>query len=386
MYERLLKRPLVEARKSILLLGPRQVGKSTLMSALNPDWQLNFANPGTFREYISRPEKLADELDAADSKVKTILLDEVQRIPALLDMVQVLVDAKPGRFRFLLSGSSARKLRKGHANLLPGRVHVHYMHPLVASELGATFNLNRVMAHGSLPGVYSEADSKERAATLTSYADIYLREEIQAEALVRDVGAYGRLLELVAASSGRILNLNALCREAGVRYETARRYLDVLVDTLILFSVPAWSGSDRASLIAHPKVFLFDCGIRNALLRRPLDLPLDDERGLLLEHLVAYEIHRRAGGIWQEARLFHFRNRHGAEVDFILEVGKEIWGVEVKSSRDSEGIKTNAFATLAERTNRLKRRIVVFLGKKRQTRDGVEFIPFEEFVRGLPDR
>jgi uncharacterized protein len=384
MYERILNRQLQVSKKSLLLLGPRQVGKSTLLSGLHPDWSLNFAHPGTYREYVSRPERLADELEAADPKVRTILLDEVQRVPALLDTVQIVLDDKPGRFRFLLSGSSARKLRKGHANLLPGRVHTHHLHPLVASELGPDFNLNRAMAHGTLPGIYSETDPFERAATLKGYADTYLREEIQAEALVRDVGGYGRLLEIMAASSGKILNLNALCREASVRYETARRYLEVLEDTLIVFSVPAWSGSDRASLIAHPKILMFDLGVRNALLRRPLDLPQEDERGLLLEHLVAYEIHRRAGGIWQDAKLFHFRNRHGAEIDFVIEVGREIWGVEVKSAKDSDGVKLTAFESLADRTPRLRRRIVAYLGRKKQVRDGVEFIPAEDFIRSLP--
>ncbi len=384
MYERILTLLLAEGKKSLLLLGPRQVGKSTLLKSLNPDLALNFADPRSFREYVARPEKLSNELDAADVGIKSIFLDEVQRVPALLDVVQVILDNHPRRFRFLLSGSSARKLRKGHANLLPGRIHVYQLHPLLASELGTDFNLNRVMAQGSLPGIYAEKDPKERFASLTAYADIYLREEIQAEALVRDVGGYGRLLEIVAASSGKILNLNAICRDAGIRYETARRYLEVLVDTLVAFTVPAWSGSDRASLIAHPKVFLFDLGVRNALLRHPLDEPLEEEKGLLLEHLVAYEIHRRLGGLWPGAQLFHYRSRNGAEVDFVVESGKEIWGIEVKSSRDSVGIKLSGLESLQERVGRLHRKIVVFLGTRKQVRDGVEFLPLEDFLQQLP--
>jgi predicted AAA+ superfamily ATPase len=384
MYERLLASILVQGKKSLLLLGPRQVGKSTLLRSLAPDFSLNFAEPRTFREYVSRPERLGEELAAADSKVKTVLLDEVQRVPAILDMVQYLSDERPGRFRFLLSGSSARKLKRGHANLLPGRIHVHYLHPLLARELGGEFDLERAMAHGTLPGMYSESDSDERSRDLVSYADTYLREEIQAEALVRDVGAYGRMLELAAASSGRILNLNALCREAGIRYETTRRYMDVLQETLIAFPIPAWSGADRASLVAHPKIFLFDLGVRNALLRRPLDRPLEDEKGLLFEHLVAYELHRRLGTYWPEAKVTHFRNRHGSEVDFVLEIGRETWGIEVKAGRDSEGFKVSGFTALMERVPKLKRRIVVFLGKRKQARAGVEFLPFADFQNELP--
>ena len=384
MYERAIQPLLSRGRRSILLLGPRQVGKSTLLGLLEPDLVINLASPAAFRDYVTRPDRLEAELRAADSSTRTVLLDEVQRVPALLDAVQVILDDMPGRFRFLLSGSSARKLRRGQANLLPGRIHVHYLHPLLASEMGSEFRLERVLAHGSLPGIYSERDPAARERDLRSYVDTYLREEIQLEALVRDIGAYTRLLEHVAAASGRVLNLRALCGDAGVSYETARRYLGVLEDTLVAFRVPAWRGSDRSRLIAHPRVFLFDLGVRNALLRRPLDRPLEDERGLLLEHLVAYELHRRAGDLWPEARLWHFRTHGGTEVDFVLEVGRELGGIDVKSSRDVRAKSLAALDGLAAHTRQLKRRIVVFLGARRQKLNGVEVLPLEEFLSGLP--
>lgn len=223
-----------------------------------------------------------------------------------------------------------------------------------------------------------------RALDLRGYADAYLREEVQAEALVRDLGGYVRLLDLVAASSGTILNLNALCREAGINHETARRYVDVLEDTLLLFRVPAWSGSDRASLVAHPKRFLFDIGVRNALLRRPLDDFLPDEKGLLLEHLVAQELHGRVGTLWPELSLFHYRTKHGAEVDFVLQAGRELWAVEVKASRQVSGALLSGFSSLAQRTKRLKRKIVVFLGDHRQKIEDVEVIPLTDFLAELP--
>jgi predicted AAA+ superfamily ATPase len=368
----------------VLLLGPRQVGKSTLLQALAPDLSLNLASPTTFREYVSRPERLEQELKAARPEVRTILLDEVQRVPALLDVVQVLLDEAPRRFRFLLSGSSARKLRSGRANLLPGRIHVHGLHPLLAAELGDDFDLERALAHGTLPGTWTEDSQEERALGLRSYVDSYLREEIQAEALVRNVGAYARLLEHVAASSGRVLNLAALCSDAGVVYETARRYLDVLEDTLVAFRVPAWRGSDRASLIGHPKVFLFDLGVRNALLRRPLDRPLDDDRGVLLEHLIAYELQRRAGGLWPEARLHHFRTRHGAEVDFLLEVGRETWAIEVKSARDVTPRLLTGLRAVGDHVPRIKRRILVFQGRRPLKLDDIEALPVQDFLASLP--
>ena len=384
MYERVLLPALARGRRNLLLLGPRQVGKSTLLSSLEPDLTINLASPATFRDYVAQPERLELELRAADRAVRTVFIDEVQRVPALLDAVQVLVDDQPRRFRFLLSGSSARKLRRGQANLLPGRIHLHHLHPLLASELAGDFNLERVMAHGALPGIYAESDPALRAADLRGYVDVYLREEIQAEALVRDLGGYTRLLDLIAAASGRVLNLNALCRDAGISYETARRYVEVLEDTLLVFRVPAWSGSDRASLVAHPRIFFFDIGVRNALLRRPLDRCLDDERGLLLEHLVAQELYRRTGSLWPELALFHYRTRHGAEIDMILQVGRELWAVEVKASRRVDRAALRGMDSFAQRAGRIARKIVVFLGPRRQRIDDIEVLPLDDFLAELP--
>ena len=384
MYERSLARLLRRTGRNALVLGPRQVGKSTLLASLRPDSTLNFASPRVFRDYVGHPERLERELDVAPESTRTVFLDEVQRIPELLDAVQVIVDREPSRFRFLLSGSSARKLRRGQANLLPGRVQVHGLHPLTVRELGADFDLDRVLAHGTLPGIYREPDPEIRASDLRSYTDSYLREEVQAEALVRNVGGFARLLDLVAAASGRILNVHSLSRDAGLGYETARRYLEVLEDTLVAFRVPAWSGSDRANLIRHAKLFLFDIGVRNALLRRPLDRPLDDERGLLLEHLVAVEIHRRLGSFWPEATLHHYRTRHGVEVDFVLSFGRETWGIEVKSGRRVHTSMLRGLKGLAYRNPQVTRKILVFLGPRPQVVDGVEVLPLKDFLDLLP--
>jgi uncharacterized protein len=384
VYERTLADRLSRDRRHVLLLGPRQTGKSTLLGALDPELTLNLASLGTFRDYVAQPERLERELAAAPATTRTVLIDEVQRVPALLDGIQAIVDAKPRRFRFLLSGSSARKLRRGHANLLPGRIAVHYLHPLLARELGADFNLDRVLAHGSLPGIYADKDQLSRSTLLRSYVDAYLREEVQAEALVRDIGGFSRLLDLVAASSGRVINLHALSRDAAVSYETARRYIDVLEDTLLLFRIPAWSGSDRASLVAHPKLLLFDLGVRNALLRRPLDRPLDDERGLLLEHLVGLELRRREGTIWPEARVYHFRTRRGAEVDFVVSIGRELWAVEVKASTRVDSHDLKGLEAFADRAGKVHRQVIVFLGARRQRLGDVEAVPLDDFLAELP--
>ncbi len=384
MYERALQSKVRATPRSLLLLGPRQVGKSTLLNALAPDRTIDLAGAQSFRDYLTDPARLERELAAADAATRTILIDEVQRVPALLDVVQSSIDQRPGRFRFLLSGSSARKLRRGQANLLPGRIHMHQLHPLLAREIGADFELDRVLAHGTLPGIYRERDPALRANDLRSYTETYLREEIQAEALVRNLGGYARLLDLVAASSGRILNANSLAQETRIGYETVRRYLEVMEDTLVLTRIPAWSESDRASLVAHPKLYLFDLGVRNALLRRPLDRPLDDERGLLLEHLVALELCRRRGSLWPELEVHHLRTRHGMEVDFIVTAGRERWAIEVKSSRHVDKPELRGVRRCADHVKGLTRRIVVFTGDQPQRVDDVEILPLARFLDELP--
>ncbi len=152
----------------------------------------------------------------------------------------------------------------------------------------------------------------------------------------------------------------------------------------LTFSIPAWSGSDRKSLVSHPKVYFFDLGVRNALLRRPLDTPLDDERGFLLEHLIAYEIHRRLGALWPEAAVYYYRTRHGSEVDFVIQLGRELWAIEVKSAGRLTSKARRGLDAFADREPEVKRRIVVYLGTRKQKWDNVEVLPLMEFLRQLP--
>ena len=298
MYTRILEEARLRATdRSVLVLGPRQVGKSTLLSSLKPDLSLNLASPRVFRDYASHPEQLERELAAAPPTVKTVFLrrSAAGARPARrgAGLARRII---PGRFRFLMSGSSARKLRRARANLLPGRVHVHHMHPLLASELGEDFDLDRVLAHGDAARDL-RAGRIARPARPTSGAT---RTHTSGKKSRRKRWS-GVSVALAASSTwwpplrGGFSMYRRFCRDAGLGYETTRRYIDVLEDTLVVFRVPAWSGSSRASLVRHPRLFLFDIGVRNALLRRPLDAPLPDERGILLEHMVACELHRESG-------------------------------------------------------------------------------------------
>jgi len=152
----------------------------------------------------------------------------------------------------------------------------------------------------------------------------------------------------------------------------------------VAFRIPVWSGSSRATLVAHPRIYLFDLGVRNALLRRPLDRPFDDERGLLLEHLIAYELHRRSGDLWPELELFYFRTKHDLEVDFLARVGREIWAIEVKSTRNVSPPMLTGLKRIGEQVPGVTRRILLFLGARPQAVDGVEVLPVEDFLATLP--
>lgn len=377
-YERVLDLPRLLAQKSFFLLGPRSTGKSHLIRAqLTGQAQvIDLLKSDNFLRLSERPGELEEMIHAGAKGL--VVIDEVQRLPILLDEVHRLIEETPTRF--LLTGSSARRLRQGRANLLAGRARQANLFPLVSAEI-PDFDLARYLTFGGLPQVYGSAEPHEE---LDAYVGTYLREEIQAEALVRDIGGYARLLDLIATASGRILNLSALAQDAGIGHQTARRYLEIMEDTLLLWRIPAWSGSDRASLLGHPKILLFDLGVRNALLRRPLDRPLPDEQGLLLEHFVGLELLRRTRDAWPEAKLYHFRTRSGVEVDYVVEVNRELWGIEVKASEDVRSENLKGLRVLGDRAAGLKRKIVVFLGPRRMRQDDVEIIPLLEFLAELP--
>ncbi|MBI4677729.1 MAG: AAA family ATPase [Elusimicrobia bacterium] len=199
MRARMLEARFRETSKSVLLLGPRQVGKTTLCRALNPDFIVNLADEASFVSYSKDPGRLGREVSAL-AKPSLVLVDEVQRVPALLNSAQAILDGNRGH-RFLLTGSSSRKLKRGGANLLPGRIIMAHLDPLSFWELGKDFDLERCLMLGSLPAVY--LDSREGADVLETYATVYLREEVRAEALARDIGAYARFLDAVAAASGQ---------------------------------------------------------------------------------------------------------------------------------------------------------------------------------------
>lgn len=329
---------------SFFLFGPRGTGKSTwLAQAFADALRLDLLAPEVLRAYQARPERLRERV-AAEPGVKTVVIDEIQKAPPLLDVVHALVEEQPD-LRFVLTGSSARKLRRGAANLLGGRLVAAHMPPFMAAELGSAFDLQRALRIGLVPLVWQAADPM---ATLAAYAGLYLQEEVQAEALVRQVGDFARFLEEISFSHGSQLNLAGLARETEIPRKRAEAYLEILEDLLLAFRLPVFQRRAKRQLVHHQKLYFFDAGVFRSLRPcGPLDAPAEIE-GHALEGLVAQHLRAlcqlRPGG----ASLSFWRTRAGLEVDFVVYGPDLFWAIEVKRSsrverRDLRALQ--AFAT-----------------------------------------
>ena len=311
---------------SFFLFGPRGTGKSTWLAQEFPGaLRFDLLAPEVLRAYQARPERLRERIEA-EPGVSTVVIDEVQKAPQLLDVVHGLVEQRRD-LRFVLTGSSARKLRHGAANLLGGRLVAAQMSPFLAAELGESFDLQRALQIGLVPLVWQ---APEPPATLAAYASLYLQEEVQAEALVRQVGDFARFLEVISFSHGSQLNLAALAREAEIPRKRAESYLGILEDLLLGFRLPVFQRRAQRQLVQQQKFFFFDAGVFRSLRPRgPLDVPEEIE-GMALEGLVAQHLRAlcqlRAGG----GQLSFWRTRSGLEVDFVAYGPGLFLAVEVK--------------------------------------------------------
>jgi predicted AAA+ superfamily ATPase len=324
--------------RSCLLLGPRQTGKSTLVRSLLPtrSWEVDLLRHDVFLRYTREPSLFRREVEAkAVSGTRTIFVDEIQKVPELLDEVHGLVESR--RLRFILTGSSARKLRRRGTNLLAGRLASRRLHPLTVAEQGPLFDLERTLRLGSLPAVVTRDEDRARDL-LQSYAETYLREEIQAEALVRNLGGFARFLDVVASQCGDIVNFSAIGRDASLSTRTVQEYFQILEDTLLGFRLEPWRKSPRARLVTHPRFYLFDTGVTNALNRRLTAEPDPGARGRLFEQWIVLECVRRLDYRRSEARAYYWRTHTGAGVDLVLEKhGRLRLAVEIKARKRVSG-------------------------------------------------
>lgn len=374
-YRRLLKAP----TQSFFLFGMRGVGKSTWARQAFPDAPcFDLLDEGLFQSYLRDASLFGRELLRIPAG-QTVVVDEVQRLPALLNEVHRFIESR--RMRFVLLGSSARKLKQSGTNLLAGRALRRVMFPLLPQELGTDFDLAEVLRFGSLPVIWK---SSVKAESLDAYVQLYLKQEIQAEALVRNLPGFARFLPVAALFHGQVLSVAGLARDAGVARTTVSGYLEILADTYLAWLLPAYEGNLRVKERKHPKLYWVDPGVVRAV-KREFHPPGEAERGTLLEGwlgalLKAYGEPGCGLGLQYDGLFCWAPTEGGTEVDFLIQRGKEFTAIEVKaketlSSHDFKGLK--AIAEL----NGIRRRLVVFLGERPfRTEGGIEALPIRNFL------
>jgi predicted AAA+ superfamily ATPase len=323
-----VKRFLKDSGQSFFLFGPRGTGKSTWLRQQMPEaLYIDLLEPDVYRSYSARPERL-EEVSGATAKGTTIVVDEVQKIPQLLDVVHRLLEMKTRR-RFILTGSSARKLKRSGTDLLAGRAVVKTLHPFMASELDSAFSLDDALIFGMLPLVM---DSPNPDDTLKAYASFYLREEVQMEGIVRNIGAFSRFMESISFSHGSVLNISEVARDCQVERKTVEGYVSILEDLLISFRIPVFKKRAKRHLISHQKFYYFDAGVFRSLRPSgPLDSPQEID-GAALEGLVCQHLRAWNALSGDKNKLYFWRTKSGNEVDFIV-YGKDTFcAVEVKNT------------------------------------------------------
>lgn len=367
--------------KSALLLGPRQVGKSTLMASLKPDLVLNLAREAVFLELAANPGALEERIGGLTAGPRTIFIDEVQRLPSLLNTIQAVLDETPGRFRFLLTGSSARKLKRGNANLLPGRVHTYALGALTVREHQYRLPARTALAYGTLPGVLGNPREDTRRKTLRSYASTYLREEVQAESLTREIEGFARFMTAASEWSGRFLDVSKLAQAAQSPRNSVVRWIEVLEDTLLVRKVESFAKSATRRLVQHPKLYFFDVGVWNGLIG---NFEVSNDRiGALFEHLVCQQLFDGASAIDQPIRVSTFRTEHGAEVDFLVELGRKVWAIELKASTHVAGSDLTGLKRFADYYGKAHQPRLWYLGTARRKVDGFDVLPWQEGLKEL---
>lgn len=379
-YSRLLEEP----KSSIFLFGVRGSGKSTWVKNLDRRFhEINLLREDLFQSYLARPELFRGAL-ARVPKGGWVFVDEIQRIPALLNEVHRAMEES--RLRFILSGSSARKLKRGGANLLAGRALVKNLYPFLPAELGADFDLEDALRFGTIPLIFT-SEKTEKKDRLRAYVQTYLKEEIQAEALVRNLAGFMRFLPIAALFHGQVINISNLARDCGAERSTVSGFLEILQDTLVTFHLPAFEAKLRVKERKHPKLFWVDPGLARAA-KGDFGPISAEERGSLFEGWIAQTLRSYQGyfGDWDEMFYWSPTEAKGVEVDFLLRAGKNFTAIEVKSG---SRIRPEWFKGLRaiEQLSAVKRRVLVYQGVESiKTDDGIEVLVVADFLKELEAR
>ncbi len=377
IIERALNLPQA-GEETFFLWGPRQTGKSTLLRLKYPDaYWIDLLKAEEHRRYLERPELLRQELLRLGDSAPFVVIDEVQKLPALLDEVHWLQENTG--VRFALCGSSARKVRRGHANLLGGRAVRFELLGLTAHELEYQWDLDRLLNHGYLPKIYF---SQQPRRLLNAYVADYLKEEVAAEGLVRNLPVFSEFLNVAALSDTELVNYSTIARDCGVSSPTIKQYFQILEDTLLGSWLPAYTKRPKRRVIAASKFYFADVGVVNFLAKRGSIIPGSELFGKAFENWCYHEL--RAYALYREtyADLSYWRLASGIEVDFIVN-SMEI-ALEAKASAKISSSHLKGLRSVREDHPAIKRRLVVCLeSKQRITDDGIEILPVAEFVSML---
>jgi len=374
MYARIIKYPF---NKSFFLFGPRGTGKTTWVKTTFPDAVfIDLLESELFIGLLANPQRL--EMHIPKDFNNWIIIDEIQRIPELLNEVHRLIEKY--KYKFILTGSSARKIKRKGYNLLAGRALTYSMHPLTAMELGKSFDLEFLLKYGGLPSVYSETEPKKY---LASYVKTYLQEEIQFEGLTRNLGAFSRFLESASFSQGSVLNISAVARDCAVERKVVENYFSILEDLLIAYRIPVFSERAKRRMIAHPKFYFFDSGVYRAIRPMgPLDRP-EEAEGIAYETLIFQELNAINSYMESAYKIFYWRTTDEMEVDFVLYGSKGILAFEVKRSGKVSREMTRGLRAFLK-AYPMSKAYLIYGGERRLREDNIEIIPIKEALLSLP--
>lgn len=369
---------------SFFLFGARGTGKSTFLRKQFPmqtPWFLDLLDPEIEDFYARSPKRLEQELKALKKRPDWVVIDEVQKVPRLLDMVHLLIEQDD--YKFVLTGSSARKLKRGSANLLAGRAFVNEMFPLTSQELGSDFNLIDYLHWGGLPRIQSFSDANDRRDYLNGYVITYLNEEIRLEQLVRKLDPFRAFLDVLGQVSGKIINHKKIANEIGVDTKTVQSYFQIIEDTLLGFYLPAFHESVRKSQRLSPKFYLFDTGVKKALEGSLGQKPVERTSvfGELFESMVILESYRLNRYYKKDYRLAYYATKNDQEIDLVLTNNKSHILVEIKSSDKIDEQEVAALKRQSSLFNKVQAIYYVSRYPQKLDIDGVKCVPWTDYLK-----
>lgn len=373
MYTRNLVLP---TNKSYFLFGPRGVGKSTLVRARHPNARIvDLLDSRTYQHLLADPGALVDLIPKNSNEY--VIIDEVQRVPDLLNEVHRLIENK--KIKFVLTGSSARKLRRGGANLLAGRALTYRLYALTAEEVVSDFDLAQAVKYGMLPEVLNSTTDEEKTRYLLSYIETYLKEEIMAEGLTRNLAGFARFLQVASFSVGSILNVSEIAREIMIDRKVVENYFSILDDLMLGIRIPVFTKRAKRKLVAKPKFYLFDTGVYQSL--RPRNI-LDSESevgGAALENLFLQNYLATVANEVDKFEISYFRTVAGSEVDFVIHGKNRLLAIEIKNSHRYNSSWLRGLKQFGKDYPEAKL-LLLYTGRERMYVENIEIIPVVEYL------